>query len=902
MKINAISADYSVLKSSRLGTVQVQETNPVSTLVKPTVKMSFLSFKGNPLKHPEQITAYATESNYLGGIYCAGGLGDVAEALPEAIAKHGEEFAGKKIDMRTFLPYYSFDDSEGRIYVAKKEAVEKFKNGEKLVRNQDFIQVNPNYQLKDGEAFALITDARGDGGQNINKMFLLKDTNLKGTVNRVAKDSFDMEKIPYRIFEVDTNGARQDKMYIIHTPEMASGKSAYGIYQKYIDKTPAGSIAYGGSTAYGSGNAALNAGDKFFAGRAAGDMFFAEQNRAMEQALEKMDNAKFGHFNPQNFMLHDRFAYITLTDSLDKAGKGEKYWEGLRYVPIFHNPGRAYQGCFANPVDFFKIVATETDLKNLKENPNFGKVKMISDKIAQGQATSEECTQLYNFFEPYFKKFIDSEGCFNMTKIAIAMTEENPNNCVPGNVSIYYGKETRDFATEDIAKGLTQDLINIKDKTVDVVNGAKPANMATNKQDGFFGTGTLNSIFKDIKNDRKYTPFAATDSIDSIYAAKTSNKKNLINIISDATSNLSTDKDAVAKVFFSDAVIATNRGKDEGLKLTLGGLSPYKEGDKLIISWGRPDPQKGLKVTARAFRMFLQDESIPLETRLHSKLLFGAGKDVFRDGNKEWEGIKEEIQKIGDIEVNGKKGIFKGNACYVNGLFPNRLANCADASIFTSRWEPCGITPFESYATGTPVINIKSGGAPDFIKVGKTGLLTDSPFMLSASKLGLSSDVSYDVLDEARVEHSAKDASAKIKEYMKSLQDGTFDAKQKEYIQNCLQEKIEWHNNNAYNNGRSALEVYLKDKFRTQDNNVSTEFHTNGRGKFNNDAFKTSSGDGTASIWNTVKKHKKALLICGGFATIAALGAAGYKNGWFSPKFASEEESGKKSGHLSRVV
>lgn len=899
MKINAIGADYSAIRARNAKSVKAVENSKISNVQ----NIVTLSFKGNPSKHPNQIAGFATESNYLGGIYCAGGLGDVAEALPDSIANHAKEVIGKDVDMRTFHPYYSFDDSEGRIYVAKKEAVEKFNKGEPLVRGEDFILVDQNYKLKEGESFALITQTEGQGGQKIKKMHLLKDTGLSGSVERVAKDNFNMETIPYRIFEVDTHGARKDRMYIIHTPEMASGKSAYGIYSKYVDKTPNGTKAYGGTTAYGGskaygGGAVPQKGEKFFSGRAAGDMFFTEQIRAMEKALEKMDNNAHGNFNPQNIMLHDRFAYSMLTDATQYMSEGNKYWNGIKYVPIFHNPGRTYQGCFANPVDFFKIVATKTDLDKLKANENYNKVNEISEKIAKGNATTEECTQLYNFFEPYFKKYIDSEGCFNMTKIAIATADEYSGNCSPGNVSRYYGKETRDFATEDIAKGLTQDLINIKDKTIDVVNGAKPANMASNKQDGFFGTGTLNNIFKDVKDVRKYTPFAISDSVDKIYSAKKSNKTNLINIIADATSKSDSDSDAVAKVFFSDSVISGNRGKDAGLKLTLGGLSPANEKDVLFLSWGRPDPQKGLKVTARAFRKFLQDETVPLETRLHSKLLFGAGKDVFRDGNKEWEGIKEEMQKIAEIEVNGKKGIFKGNACYVNGLFPNRLANCTDASIFTSRWEPCGITPFESFATGTPVINIKSGGAPDFITPGKTGLLTNDPFMLSASKLGLDKNVSYDVLDEARVEHSAKDTANMIKEFLKPVEDGTFETKQKQYIENCLKEKIEWHNNNAYNGGKSALEVYLKDKFNTTDNNVATEIKSSGRGDFNNDAFKASKTKGSGkSLWNTIKKHKTAAIIAGSALGLVGLGYAGYKAGWLSPRF--EEE--KKNGHLSCV-
>ena len=401
MKINAIGADYSAL-----GVRNVNKTKSVDNAAVPeSSNIVTLSFRGNPNKKPNQIAAFATESNYLGGIYCAGGLGDVAEALPDSIANHGKDVVGKDVDMRTFLPYYSFDDPQGRIYVAKKEAVEKFNKGEKLVRSEDFMLVDQNYKLKDGESFALIVQTEGQGGQNVKKMHLLKETDLSGNVERVAKDNFNMETVPYRIFEVDTRGARKDKMYLIHTPEMASGKSAYGIYSKYVDQIPNGTKAYGGSAAYGGskaygGGAVPQKNEKFFMGRAAGDMFYTEQMRAMENALEKMDNASHGGFNPQNIMLHDRFAYSMLTDATQYMSEGNKYWSGIKYVPIFHNPGRTYQGCFANPVDFFKIVATKTDLDKLKSNEHFGKVNEISEKIAKGNATTEECTQLYNFFEP----------------------------------------------------------------------------------------------------------------------------------------------------------------------------------------------------------------------------------------------------------------------------------------------------------------------------------------------------------------------------------------------------------------------------------------------------------------------------------------------------------------------
>lgn len=873
MKVSAISINQQIsatnLRNSRVNKIETPIEGPIASGYK------LVSFKGNPAKKPNQIAAYATESNFLDGIYKAGGLGDVAEALPEAIANHGEAITGKAVDVRTFLPYYTYDDAEGRIYVAKKGTEEKLAKGMKLQRSEDFMLVDANYKLKEGEKFALITNAKD--GKEVTKFFFLNETGLAGDVERVGKDSLKMEKIPYRVFEVNTNGARKDGMYIIHTPEVAGGKSAYGINTKYSAGT-GGTTAYGGkvsgTTAYG-GKKADGGIVKHFTRNAADDIFYTEQIRGMQKSLEAMDVAKHGNFNPQNLILHDRFAGVMLTDAMEYAQEGKDYWKGIKFVDIFHNPGRGYQGCFGNPLDFFRIVATDGDIKRLEASPNYDKVKAIAEKITKGTATAEESEQVYNFFKPYFKNYMDSEGCFNMTKIALAATEDSPDLVSSGHVSKYFGKEAADFATEDIAKGLTGDFKRLDEYIISVTNGAKPANMATGKQDGFFGTGTLNNIFKDTNNPQKYTPFVQADGAEKIYSAKAANKKNLINIIADATEKSATDPDAVARVFFSDGKMDAIRGGQKDLKLTLGGLSKFHADDKLFISWGRPDPQKGLKTTARAFRMFLEDESVPLETRKRCKLLFGAGggNDAWRAVNgvdpAEWKGIQEEMKKIAEIEAGGVKGIFKGNACYVNGLFPNRIANCADLAVLTSRYEPCGITPFEGYATGTPVLSIKTGGAPNFVTEGKTGFLTKDAFMLSADKLGLAKDVAPDVLDEARVENSAKQVRDKMKEYLAPLKDGSYEAKQKSFIENCLNEKIEWHNNNAYNNGKSALDIYLKDKCRTQDNAVEGVFKSNGRGAFDETAFKSVGKDG--NWWSRLSKTNK--ILAGVAAGVVVLGA-----------------------------
>ncbi|MBR1776026.1 glycosyltransferase [bacterium] len=898
MKINAISAQSpQALQNAR----NLSYVSEVSYNARPTgIPILHISFHGNPSKHPEQISAFATESNYLGGIYCAGGLGDVAEALPDSIGIHGEQVAGKKIDMRTFLPYYSMNDNEGRIYVLKPEADVKIKKGEKLDIKEDFILVDQTYKLKDGERFALITQM--DGPEKIKKYHLLNDSGLTGTVERMSDKSFDMEKVPYRVFEVDTMGKRQDKMYVIHTYEHGKGKSAYGVFRTHLKEAPKGTTAYGGGGTSAYGGASGTERKMFYNVSKTDDMFYTESMRAYQElTMEgKMNVASQGNFNPQNHMFHDRFCYSALTDITQKAQKGDENYKGLRFVELLHNPGASYQGKYANPLDFFRIIATNDDLAKLKANEHYKKVTEIAEKIDAGKATEEECTKLYKFFKPYFNKFMDSEGLFNMTMLAVSMTDENPQNSNLGNVSKNYGKETRNLETTDIAKGLTQALINIQNKTIDVVNGSRQANMKTDKMGEFFGTGSLNEIFK-----TKYKPFKQTDTPEVILRAKEENKKTIIDAVANATKNLSSDKDSIAKLFFNDGKINGIRKQAEknekDLPLTLGGFSKYEKGDLLFTTWGRPDAQKGLPITLEAFEKMLKDESIPLETRKHCKLIMGAGggNDAFSGNNPEWKAIKEAMERIQNIEAGGQKGVFKNNAVYVNGLFPNRLANGVDLAIFTSRFEPCGITPFESFATGTPVVSINTGGAPDFVTPGRTGFLTKDPFMLNPEKLGLASDASAEAIDKARKENSSKQVAEQIKAYLEPIKTGQWEAKQKEYIKNCVAEKIEWHNNSAYNGGKSALEIYLKEKFNIADNDIPNEYKSDMRGEFDNSAF-CGEGKAGSKISNFFKSKGGKWTIAGaGVAALAGLAYLGHKQGWFSSSYEEKED---KSKHLSAVV
>ena len=247
------------------------------------------------------------------------------------------------------------------------------------------------------------------------------------------------------------------------------------------------------------------------------------------------------------------------------------------------------------------------------------------------------------------------------------------------------------------------------------------------------------------------------------------------------------------------------------------------------MGWGRPDPQKGYPTTFEAFYKFLQDPTISEETKKHTKLIVGAGKDTWSEGARDWKNIKKYITKIQSMD----KGKYKGNVMYVNGLFPNRLVGCADYTLFTSVFEPCGLTPLESYSGGAPVISIKTGGAPDFIEslqsgkstvTTETGFLTTNPYLRNPESLGLktedlvskSGDEAFKIVDDARRNAASDEVAQCIKQAI-SLDNESY----KKMVQNTFEQNISWSGNTKYNGGLSADIRYMREVFNIDEKTMT---------------------------------------------------------------------------------
>lgn len=683
------------------------------------------------------------------------------------------------------------------------------------------------------------------------------------------------EKINSKAFKSQIIAApkvpERNAAYFIHTKDLAKFDTAYGSGDK-------GYSAYG---AYGtSGSFPSGVTKKEAENLISTNIAYADNNRALVEILPKLNTKEHGFYNPSSLWLHDRPAFITMNAIADASHFGNDYYNGLKIHGTFHNPGRDYQGAESNPFEVFKMVARPEDVETLKKHSQLEKLKKIEAKWASNwqNAPLEERSFVNQILRPFMANFLDDYvdntndvRTFNISMTPIAGANINPRNMSGGTVSVNYGKEMKSLETPDIAQFLTTKLAATK--TIDITNGSTPANLRLNDPTANFCQGNnINGLtkLKDGFTTYEYKPVfdqagkLVSDNIDEILKAKQSNTKWLLDSLGDAFEKGGTQ--GITKMFFTDKQVSENNAS------VIGHLSKYKEGDMLLMGWGRPDPQKGYPSTFQAFLDFLKDPNIDKEVKKHTKLIVGAG--VWENDARDFKWVQDIIRQIGELDG----GMYKGNACYVNGFFPNRLVGCATYSIFSSRFEPCGITPLESFAAGTPVISTKTGGAPDFITALR-GYLTKNPYLRNTESLkidpaklaGKKPEEIGNIIDAERMFANAAELKecimAATSDYNLKPETGKL-SKYAEMVKDAITQKIDWHENAAYNGGKTANERYMNEVFEIDKGIEGRNFEKLKRlvGEFG-----TAVEDGAKKLRNKWTK-----VIIGTGIAIAAAGTAAY--------------------------
>ena len=787
MKVSLHLNQAPVVRTKSINRTAGIQSSKMSKMDKISVDSGFLlSFTSNPSKNMAQVASIAPEyQGILNSVYKAGGLGNVAGEASVAFSEKGN------MDFRSFIPYHSPENNSGGIKIRTplmKDGVQETWSVPKMVGSTvvmedgkpvmqevpayTFKSVPVDYVLKEGEDFVIHEPVLKDKPWNTGYK-VIEDTGIKGSVESVSDTLEGMKTTPYKVFSVKGTGVDMPgnpPVYIVHTPELAKFAKVY---------------SYEGSTF--------------------DDVHYNIFSKATIDAMPKLNDEKFGDFNPGNFWLHDRQAFHSIVEISEKSSQGDEYWRGIKAHSSFHNPGRDYQGHYKNPIDFMRIVGSKEDLAQLQKNPEdyeFAKsmIRKIEDVRKEGEKfapedilSKDEMQRLNEIFKPLYADFLDETGEYNLCKIPVEGVRKNPYNFSAGTVSKTFGKEMKNHNTSEIAPGLTKDFASIP--TVDIVNGSSAKSMGLDVVGNF---GKNNGFTGEVKQG--FTPLTkeVISSPDLLFQAKQSNKKWLINTIAE---HFAKGKEKLQELFFSKEAI------EKGATVE-GGFSPFKEKDVLFAGWGRPDKQKGFPVTLEGILDYFKNDSIQPETKEHAKFLLSAGP--WGKDSLDWQTIKAQMKEIQELD-NGR---YKGNVCYVNGFFTNRVVACSDFANITSRYEPCGITPLEAYAGGTPVISNRTGGSPDFITpyvqgreiTNETGFLTKNAYLVNPEVIGAQKGLEGVELDNARRIALGKENAQCIEQAVDLIQQHP--EEYKKMMTNAVNSKIDWHENLAFNGGKSAIECY----------------------------------------------------------------------------------------------
>ena len=758
--------------------------------------------------------------------------------------------APENMEMRAALPYHSAENSEGNIRVAilEKDKNGNWKNtcdkgkiysaapDESLddVKKRNNLNLNENQKL----AF-VIQEPPNDKG--ISKVVPLKDIKVTGEIEIPSYASiFETQKEKYRVFEVEMpdpvdvavenkkkklrkeieliekdktqdqiqkiyeeklksaefqkelekiTGAgkrKQNKVYIVHLPQLAKFNKAYG------------------TNAYSE--AMFNINNQ----QISSDVYYRNFCSAVVDMLPKLNTEEQGFFNPANIKTNDRQAAYFYNEIANLASAGNSYWDGLlpnnqiRAVHVYHNAGADYQGKTSDPFQFFRQIATKADIEHLNEHPEIERLKNLERNWPN--VSDEDRKFLRDVFDPYFANFMDEGKSYNTSMIPLANIKINGGeNFSYMHVCEYTYDEVRNLP--DMSPGLTGIFKTIAGRGAK--NGLTPSNMHFDDAKAGFCRGNLINGLTTLNNNAHwFTPFAynpETKNIDEVYNAHQNNKKELLNALSKAYET--GEGRGLTDMFFVQSQI-----NDKAW--VYGHLSEFKEGDFLMYSFARPNYQKGMPTTFKSFLEILKSDKLTVEQKSHMKLLVGGG--VWNKDDRDYKLIQQYLHEIEQLD-NGK---YKGNVCFVDGFISNRFLGCADLFVPTARFEPDGVTIPEAMTAGTPSASINTGGAHDCIKHGENGYLTKNPYMMTPEQMGMDINAlskmseadRLTAIDNKRMEILSKQMSEIMIQAFNDFQDK---GKYKKIMQSCLEQQMDWHNNGKFNPraGKSTLSVILNDIF-----------------------------------------------------------------------------------------
>ena len=433
----------------------------------------------------------------------------------------------------------------------------------------------------------------------------------------------------------------------VFAPKNDENKLSYFVY---IDETASMKKPYDNSPHYKSGGFSETNGWE-------GDTY-AKFSKAVVEVLPEIIQDKGENFNPATMICSDaQMAYAHEFLAQKTAGKNKDY-EGMKSTHVLHNMSGGYLGETSKRNMFVNLGATPEMIQMAQNDPLF------KDKGDE-------------YFTPFVKDTLDENGTANPTMIVARYADKG---IIPAADTV-----SEDYA-EAVAlnpqaagpiqksfsrlyeKGVFQGILNpFEDKSVDAT---KPLpNALYNKE----CTDVDGKVFPALEI------YPENPTYDDARRIKNTNKARLLERLSAKDTTIITGNPN------KGAKINPEVESDEPvIKPELIQMIKDGKGDEvpLFVSWGRCDTQKGHDITVQAFKKFAKTEE-----GKNAILILGTGLD----SNPESKVLAKDMEEaLNDPDL-------KGRIVHIDGWAPAyAMASAADAAIFASRFEPCGLTDLEA--------------------------------------------------------------------------------------------------------------------------------------------------------------------------------------------------------------
>lgn len=418
--------------------------------------------------------------------------------------------------------------------------------------------------------------------------------------------------------------------------------------------------------------------------------------------IEGMEHLKgqegFEDFDPRNVVIHDWHSSGALNFIREKASNGDELYKDMNVGYIFHNAGRGgYQGVEARPIDIFKSLATPEEFEAVV---NSKKYMDLFTKEGPKAAKQQE-----QFWRDLMPGLVDEMGQINPSMLPITLGEQGYIKVA--TVSPGYAVECA--TNPEFAQGLTDHMKNLKNNGTlqGITNGlAAPSESAQISPSAsklyhknfFESLGENKILFKDGSEVKPMLTFNPENlNVDEIAKVKKANKYNFLErLVKYETVQPETMPEGMKPIDLVTGVFGKNAKITSTLnEKTLEAVE--NDNAKLFASWGRGDFQKGIDELLVGIKKYVKS---PADDGKSIFVICGGLMD-----NEEGLNIKKIVKELqGMPELDGR-------FAYIDGWGPaSAMGSASDFGVFSSRFEPCGLTPQEEYARGGATIGTNTGG------------------------------------------------------------------------------------------------------------------------------------------------------------------------------------------------